>query len=49
MDTAGAVGLIRSARGDGNNLGLVDNLVRESHSNTEDGGRNGNGGETHFD
>lgn len=48
-DLAGAVGLLGSARSDGDNLSLVYNLSRDGHGNTEDGGRNGKSGETHFD
>lgn len=49
VDSARAVGLVRSARSDGNDLGLVDNTGWDGHGNTEDGGGNGNSGETHFD
>lgn len=45
-----AVGNLRSARGDGDNLGLVDDLLGHGHDHgAEENSGSGNGGELHFD
>lgn len=45
-----AVGNLRSAGGDGDNLGLIDDLLGHGHDHgAEENSGSGNGGELHFD
>lgn len=44
-----AVWLLWCARSDGDDLGLVDNLVGDSNDHSDEGGGGGDGRETHVD